>query len=232
MYQGPILATWSTIGLCTSEMGGFSAGGRIIIPIQPSRHILKNPTVEYVMHRLRLLLLLGLVLAVGGAPLAKAQDATSGLDQYKTVPPDTTHDKAKNENTDGHRKHWWSLPHLRHKKHDNGSAATQTGASSSSKIVAAKPVNKTVTAKPVSKSDAPTHRSNKVAAVTRPGHKTAAKTARSTKAAAESHPGRKTAASTGQGKKTVRHNCSPEEAKKGGCQAEKVHLAKGTTKQS
>ena len=184
------------------------------------------------MHRLRLLMLLGLVLAVGGTPLAKGQDGTSGLDQYKTVDPDTKHEKAKDKNNDGHRKHWWSLPHFRHKKHDSGSDTTQAGASSSSKTVAAKPVNKTVAAKPVSKSAAPTHRSNKAAAVTRPGHKTAAKTARSTKAAAGSHPSRKTAASTGQGKKTLRHTCSAEEVKKGGCQAEKVHLAKGTTKQS
>lgn len=183
------------------------------------------------MHRLRLLMLLGLVLAVGGTPLAKGQDKY-GLDQDKSLDQDVKHDKAKNQNNDGHRKHWWSLPHLRHKKHDSGSDTTQTGASSSSKTVATKPVNKTVAAKPVSKSAAPMRRGNKTAAVTRPGHKTAAKTGQGAKAAAGSHPSRKTEASTGQGKKTLRHNCSPEEAKKGGCQAEKVHLAKGTTKQS
>lgn len=181
------------------------------------------------MHRLRLLLLLGLVLAVGGTPLAQGQDGTSGLDQYKTVDPDTKHEKAKDKNNDGHRKHWWSLPHFRHKKHDSDSDVHQTATNSTSRTVAAKPVNKTVAAKPVSKNAAPTHRSNKAAAVTRPGQKTQAKTGQGSRAAAGSHPGRKSVASTSHGKKPLRHNCSAEEVKKGGCQAAKGHSAKGTT---
>ncbi len=177
------------------------------------------------MHRLRFLLLLGLVLGMVATPLAKAQDATSSLDQYKTVDPDTKNDKAKAKNNDGHRKHWWSPPHFRRKKHDSDSDARPTAANTSSNPVAAKPVSKTVAGKPASKSAAATPRGSKTAAVTRAGHKT-------TKAAAGSHSSRKTVASTGHGKKTLRHNCSPEEAKKGGCQAGKSTVAKGATKQS
>lgn len=183
------------------------------------------------MHRLRLLLLLGLVFAVGGTPLAKAQDATSGLDQYKTVPPDTKQDKAKtkDQNNDGHRKHWWSLPHLRHKKHESESAARPAETNSSSRTVAAKPVNKTVAAKPMNKTAVHTHPGNRTARATRPVHKTVARTGQGKKTVAKTYPHKKVIARTSHGKKTVRHGCTPAEAKKGGCQAYKAHSQKGTS---
>ena len=173
------------------------------------------------MHRLRLLLLLGLVFAVGGMPLAKAQDATSGLDQYKTVPPDTKQDKAKtkDQDNDGHRKHWWSLPHFRHKKHESESAA-RPAETNSSKTVAAKPMNKTAVH---------THPGNRTARATGPGHKTVARTGQGTKTVAKTYPHKKVIAHTSHGKKTVRHGCTPAEAKKGGCQAYKAHSQKGTS---
>jgi hypothetical protein len=199
------------------------------------------------MDRLRLPLLLGLVLAVGAPPLAKGQDGSSDLDRYKTQEPDSKHDKSKDKkqakikDNDGHRKHWWSLPHFRHKKQQSDSNARMTPTKSSSK---------SATVKPVSKSGATKNPGNKTAAITRPSQKPPAKTGQSAKAAAGTNPGRKhiahtgqaaksatgnnasrkTVAGTNQAKKTVRHNCSPEEAKKGGCQVEKGHAAaKGTS---
>lgn len=161
------------------------------------------------MYRLRLPLLLGLALAVGATPLAKGQD---DLDRYKSQDPDSKHDKAKNKkqakikNDDGRRKHWYSLPHFRHKKHDNDSDARRTATTPSSKNAAAKPV----AAKSMNKAGAPGNPPKKTAAATKP------------------------VAKSGQGasKKPLRHNCSPEEAKKGNCQPDKGHSAKATTKAS
>jgi hypothetical protein len=197
------------------------------------------------MDRLRLPLFLGIVLAVGAPPLAKGQDGSSELDRYKTQEPEIKHDKSKDKkqatskNNDGHRKHWWSLPHFRHKKQDSNSNARTTN-NARGKAAAVKPVNNT---------GAPKKPGNKTAALTRPGQKPQAKTGQGAKAAAGTNPNRKTIARTGPGsksaagnttsgktvagtnqaKKTVRHNCSPDEAKKGGCQAEKRPAAKGTT---
>ncbi|HEX7286826.1 MAG TPA: hypothetical protein VF532_11635 [Candidatus Angelobacter sp.] len=194
------------------------------------------------MHRIQLLLLLSLVLALGAPPLAKGQDGLQELDRYKTQEPDTKQDKAKakkqatNKNDDGHRKHWWSLPHFRHKKQESASNTGRTNAS-----------GKAAAVKPASKTGAPKNPSSKTTAVTRPSQKPKARTGQSAKAAAGTHTGRKTAAHAGQGaksasganasrkttagtsqaKKTVRHNCSPEEVKKGGCPAEKGQAAKG-----
>jgi hypothetical protein len=146
------------------------------------------------MHRVRLLLLLGLVLAVGATSVAKDQGQKDR---------DSKHDKAKNKDNDGHRKHWWSPPHLGHKKHGSDSNASQKGTNSSSKTVAANPMTKT-------------------AASSKPGNKTVGAT----------NPGQKTGAKTGQGKKTVRHDCSPEEAKKGGCQVDKGRTQKASASPS
>jgi hypothetical protein len=145
------------------------------------------------MHRVRLLFLLGLVLAVGATSVAKGQGQSHDRD--------SKHDKAKNKDNDGQRKHWWSPPHLRHKKHGDDSSAHQTGTKSSSKTVAANPMSKT-------------------AGGANPGQKTVAKTGQ----------GKKAVAATS--KKTVRHDCSPEEAKKGGCQVDKGRSQKGSASPS
>src|SRR5260370_7437983 len=118
------------------------------------------------MHRIRLLFLLGLVLALGAASVAKGQDGTSVFSKGRNQDTDSKHDKAKNKNKDGHRKHWWSPPRL-HKKYGSDSAAGRTGTNSSSKTVAAKPMNKT----PVS-----TNPGNKTAAAPKPPQKTPATT--------------------------------------------------------
>ncbi len=174
------------------------------------------------MHRTRLLFLLGLALAVGATSVAKGQDRTSDLDQPKTVDQDAKHSKAK-KSDDSHRKHWYSLPHLRHKKNDGDSDARKTATSASSKPAATRSVNKTAAA---------SHPGNKTAGTTKAGQKTVAGKGQGTRAAAGTSSGRKTAASTSHGKKSVRHNCTAEEAKKGGCQAAKGHGAKGTTSHS
>ncbi len=170
------------------------------------------------MHK-RLLLMLGLVLAVGATPLVKGQDGMSSLDQDKKIERDSKPDKAK-KNNDGHRKHWWSLPHFRHKKQQSDSAARPAATNSSTKMVAVKPADRTGT---------PTKQAGKTASVTRPGQKRIARTGQGAKSASRTNARRKTVASAGQGKKTVRHNCSPEQARKGGCQAAKGHSAKGTS---
>jgi hypothetical protein len=201
------------------------------------------------MHRLQLPLLLAFALAVVGTPLAQGQNGTQDLDRYKTQEPESKQNKskdkkqAKNINDDGHRKHWWSLPHFRHKKKQSDSNARMTTTNSSGKAAAVKPVSKTGATK---------NPGNKSAAVTRPSQKTQARAGQSARVAAGTNPNRKPATHTGQGaksasgsnassktvagtrraKKPVRHDCSPEEAKKGGCQADKSHAAKGTTSPS
>src|SRR5690348_9354590 len=61
------------------------------------------------MQNLRLLLVAGLALAVGSTLAASAQETAPRKAQSQTQAQDK-----KNDN--GHRKHWWSLPHMHHKK--------------------------------------------------------------------------------------------------------------------
>lgn len=172
------------------------------------------------MQRVRLLFLLGVVLAVGATCIAKDQAATPAKDQAQSQDRNNKKDKAKND--EGHRKHWWSPPHLRHKKHD---AANQAGMNSSSKPATVKPVKMDKTAAPAKPGD-------KTATAAKPGKKTVAKKGQDNKPIAATTPGKKTMASAAHPKKPVRHNCSPEEAKKGGCQTEKAHNQKAATKPS
>ena len=186
------------------------------------------------MHRVRLLFLLGLLFALSATPLVRAQDATSGLDQNKTVAPDTKPEKAKDKDK-SHRKHWWSPPHLHlhHKKNKKDSGASQaetnTKMSSSSKPVAQTPVNtaaartnpagKTVAAKPAK---------TKTVHATRPRRKTVARAQTRHKAVTRTHARRRRVARRSHGKKASQHNCSPAEAKKDGCQAYKTSQKKTT----
>lgn len=193
------------------------------------------------MHRLKLLLFLGVVLAVAGTPLVKAQGATSGLDQYKTVPPDPKQDQAKaktkDQNNDGHRKHWWSMPHFRHKKHDSDARQADTKMNASSKPAAATPASKPVVATPAHTMAAHTNSGHKTVAA-KPAsktvharhRKTVARTHTGAKTVAGTHPHKKVVAHASHAKKPVRRGCSAEEAKKGGCQAYKATTQKGNTK--
>ena len=156
------------------------------------------------MHKVRLLLFpLCLALAVGAASMARGQDGTF-QDQSQNQARDSKHDKAKNKNNDGHRKHWWSPPHLFHKNAAGTSPVNKTAATTNSG-------NKTVAGKP--------------------GQKTVAKTGQGHRAVAGTNRGRRTTAGTSHAAKTVHHDCTPEEAKKGGCQASK-RSKKGTASPS
>src|ERR1700758_732450 len=101
------------------------------------------------MQRFRIHFILGLAVALG-ACTARAQDASKGLDdqiqnKFETQDQDSgkakKQDKAKVGNDDRHRKHWYSMPHFHHKKHDKDAAAPQANAAPSSKNVAAKPMS-------------------------------------------------------------------------------------------
>src|SRR6185312_11782152 len=118
------------------------------------------------MRKVRLLFLLGALIAIGATPAAMGQDRNTGLDDMSqskdhmaNQPKATTTDQAKpsdkskakedrkakeaKKEDDGHRKHWYSMPH-RHKKQDNGAKAdikAKDAKNSNSKMVAATPVN-------------------------------------------------------------------------------------------
>src|SRR5215469_7971799 len=78
------------------------------------------------MHKLRLLLLVGLMFAVGGSLVVRAQDGTFNDQDKKS---DVKHSKAKNKSNDnaGRRKHWYSPPHWFHKKHHNDASTAKSG---------------------------------------------------------------------------------------------------------
>jgi hypothetical protein len=169
------------------------------------------------MRRIKFLLLLGTVIALGTSTLARAQE---DLERYKAQEPDPKLDKAKDKkqkpakvkNADNeHRKHWYSLPHFRHKKQESAQNARQTAPNSSTKTVALKPVNTTSAAKPANRTAKTKGQANKTA--TKSGQ-TKAKTARGAKGGSSS---KKTVASASRGKKPVRHDCSDDDAKKGAC---------------
>src|SRR5260370_35522128 len=80
------------------------------------------------MHRLRLLILLSLMFAVGGTAIARAQDGTTAFNDQDHK-SGTNHNKVK-KNTDqsnvGHRKHGDAPPHALH-KHDNSGTSAKSG---------------------------------------------------------------------------------------------------------
>jgi hypothetical protein len=184
------------------------------------------------MHKSRLMLPCLIVFALTGAQLARAQDGTSSLDdqiqnKYSEREPDkstTTHqqDKTKVKDTnDGHRKHWWSLPHFHHKKKDDNSAR-QPESKVDSKALAAKRANNT------GLQQASSHK----AASGKSGHTTVAAKKNTHKPVASATPHKKTVAATSQAKKPLRHDCSATKAKSGGCQAAKKRSVKTNTSRS
>lgn len=180
------------------------------------------------MRKLQLLFIAGLMVGLGSALTASAQSATPAKNQNSSQ-----EQAAKNDN--GHRKHWWSLPHLHHKKNQPQTAATNTTAGQSATVkpvkqaksnshpgtitVSEKPAAKTVATKSAKRTVPPTRASAK------PVHRTVATTSH-----AQSRTTKKTVAATSHTKKTVRHNCSAEESKTGTCQAQ--HSTKPATTRS
>lgn len=180
------------------------------------------------MKDLRFLFLAGLVLAVG---------STLGVNAQESTPKAQAQTQAQDKKSDnGHRKHWWSLPHFHHKKNQppqaaaantGGKAATMKPVKQTATIaghpgsitVSEKPATKTAQVKPAKKTVASAHTS------TRPVHRTVA-----SRSHARSTTARKTVAATSHTKKAVRHNCSAEGSKNGGCQAQ--HSAKSATTRS
>src|SRR5215472_18797481 len=87
------------------------------------------------MHKLRVLLLLGLMFAIGGSLAARAQDGTFNDQDKKS---DVKHSKAKKSNDNaGRRKHWYSPPHWFHKKHHNDASTAKSGKTKAGKTVTA-----------------------------------------------------------------------------------------------
>jgi hypothetical protein len=205
------------------------------------------------MHRLRFLLVFAFALTLG-ASVARGQEGTAVFkdqDQTTDQTSKTTPKKAKaDKHTSEHRRHWWSPPSWFHKKHDNAARTNRSGENAESKTAAATtPVTKTSTAKTETTTTATATtpapalktRTNQTLA----GSKSATS---STKTGTGAHASAKTVSKTGtakkgsaQGlhkktgataasKKAVRHDCSPDEAKKGGCQTDKGSNQKGTQK--
>lgn len=178
------------------------------------------------MHKSQFILLCVIVLVLG-ARTAKAQDGVDSLDdqiqnKYSEREPDksaTTHQKDKTQaknNDDGHRKHWWSLPHFRHKKKDENATNQIKIQPKRHTLTASSKGSKPASQKHVAKNNAPTERSKRKAlTAAKPSHQTVAKSNTGTATAGRAH--KKTVSSSGHAKE-VHQNCSSAEAKKGGCQ--------------
>ncbi len=174
------------------------------------------------MRRIRLLVLLGVVLAVGATAQAKTKGSTTNQKQEQN-----SKDQAKSN--DGHRKHWWSMPHFHHKKADaKQTADAKRQAEPTVKVedplieANRKPkTSGTATAKAGSQAN---HGSKpmRTAAAT---HKSTAHTRKAKTTMTSRKPATKRVAATHNGK-TAHHTCSAEEAGNGGCQAAKRHTQK------
>lgn len=177
------------------------------------------------MHRLRFLLLLSLMFAVGGTVVARARTSDQNQNDTKV----TT--KAKNDkDTSGHRKHWYSPPHPFHRKH-NTDAENAKPASKSVKSTSQPAPNSASTTKPaqVTKSE------NTNAAATSNSHKPAMGAGTKTASATGVHHKSVAGASrrrTTDAAKTTGKSCTPEQAKKTGCSVDKSPTPKGTTSAS
>ncbi|HKF21668.1 MAG TPA: hypothetical protein VKE93_08870 [Candidatus Angelobacter sp.] len=172
---------------------------------------------------MRLLTVLAFVVVLG-ASLARGQDGTEPFNKQG----DQQNTQKATKNNDSQRKHWWSAPHWFHKKHDNTASTanspfskTGAGASARAKHQTVKtPDNKTVAAvnAPKTSSTSKTVTGARPTAVTRTG------TAKN-RATGNSRVKKTT---TSAGKKTVRHGCTAEQSKKGGCEVDKGSSHKET----
>lgn len=180
--------------------------------------------------------------------IVRAQDGIASMDnqiqnKYSEREPDqsaTIHQqdktKAKAKDNDGHRKHWWSLPHFRHKKKDENSTSQLKAKPKRDTTASSQALSKPATQKQaasqkhVAKTGAPKERANhKALTAAKPTHKTVAKNKTSTVAAGKVH--KKTAANSGHAKE-VHQNCSSVAAKKDGCQNVQRHTSKTATRSS
>jgi hypothetical protein len=183
------------------------------------------------MRRLRLLVLLGVVLAVGASAQAKTKNSSSTPDQKQEQ---NSKDQARNN--DGHRKHWWSMPHLHHKKAEakQKNDAKQKMDAKHQAAPAVKVEDPLIEANSKQKtSSTATAKGNthvktrsKTARTTAPSHKSTAHTRQANKTMASKKPVTKRVAATHSSKTARHHSCSAEEASKGGCQTAKQHTHK------
>jgi hypothetical protein len=175
-------------------------------------------------------LLLSFLLALGGTLLANGQDGTTAFDNSNQK-SGSKHEKSKTKVKDnsGHRRHWYSPPHWFHRKHDKDSSESKSKtnpfdkpAASGTKVASADSKaatsNTKTTVKPAGKAVATTNSTVKTGGTA------------STKTVAAHRRHRKTGAGTGHGKKT--QDCTPEQAKKGGCTVDKAHSQKGSANPS
>ncbi len=193
------------------------------------------------MHKSQLILLCVIVFVLAGARAAKAQDGTGSLDdqiqnKYSEREPDkaaTTHqqDKTKARNDDGHRKHWWSLPHFHHKKNDENSISQlKTQPKRNTVSTSSRAVSKPAAQKRTARSSALKEKSApKTLAATKPTRRTLTKSKTDNHASGKAH--KAPIASNGH-TKDVRQNCSSAVAKKGGCQSVLKHNTKAATHSS
>lgn len=179
------------------------------------------------MRKLRLLFLLGVLMAIGATPAAMGQDRNTGLDEMSqskdrianqpkanTADQDKISDKKEAKQDDGHRKHWWSPPH-RHKKQDKNAKAdikAKDAKNSKDKAVAATPSNNKKSKHQVAAGKSTSHpastksanKSGVKSAHARAGKAVHTKT--SNKNAEVKKTGNKTVASTGHSRKSVAAN--------------------------
>jgi len=161
------------------------------------------------MHKLRLLLVLGLMFAIGGSLAARAQDGTFNDQDKKS---DVKHSKAKKSNDNaGRRKHWYSPPHWFHKKHHNDTSTAKSGKTGKTVAASNSDIKPLPESKPVK---------------TTTGTKSATATGQQKKTVAGAKRRRNTIAN--QGKNGAKPDCSPEQAKKGGCATDNSPTHKGT----
>ena len=193
------------------------------------------------MHKSQLILLCVIVLVLAGARAAKAQDGTGSLDdqiqnKYSEREPDkaaTTHqqDKTKAKNDDGHRKHWWSLPHFHHKKNDEHSISQiKTQPKRNTVSTSSQAVSKPAAQKRTARSSALKEKSApKTLAATKPTRRTLTKSKTDNHASGKAY---KAAVASNGHTKDVRQNCSSAVGKKGGCQSVQKHNTKAATRSS
>src|SRR5215471_4340279 len=140
------------------------------------------------MHKLRLLLVLGLMFAFGGSLAARAQDGTFNDQDKKS---DVKHSKAKKSNDNaGRRKHWYSPPHWFHKKHHNDTSTAKSGKTGKTVAASNSDIKPLPESKPVGTS------------ATKPVHKTVGGTTTGTKSATATGQ-QKTVAGAKRRRKTV-----------------------------
>jgi hypothetical protein len=181
------------------------------------------------MHKLRYVLLLSFLLALGGTLVANGQEGTTAFDNSNQK-SGAKHEKSKTKAKDNseHRRHWYSPPHWFHKKHDKEASKSKTNpfdkpGASGTKVAGtdskAATSNTKTTVKPAGKAVATTNSNVKTGGTA------------STKTVA-AHPGTKTSTTARRHRKTVRKDCTPEQAKKGGCTVDKAHSQKGSANPS